>query len=324
MKYISTTALAKNMKVNTGVLFAKLLKLGWLEGKPKEWVLTPVGVSKGGVVKKYTLDAQPIEYIAWPENIKEELEKEKKSDKEEYITVTNIAKYFEISRNRVNPILSELGWIEKGKKGWLLTELGKQEGGVQDDNKKSGKLFVRWPESILYDDLLQLSVDEIKGIVYAPAYGFGFMPHIGGMNYQAVSYNEDDDLEDSHKEEIDFRKKFPAEKRTKDGHYVRSKSEVIIDNWLYVSQLVHAYERKIPIREDIICDFYIPKGQVYIEYWGYDSDSPYLARKKKKQEIYRKYNLNLIELEEKDVANIDDVLPRKLLDYDISVDYGGF
>jgi len=32
--------------------------------------------------------------------------------------------------------------------------------------------------------------------------------------------------------------------RTEDGHWVRSKAELIIDNWLYRGRIVHAYERR--------------------------------------------------------------------------------
>ena len=114
-----------------------------------------------------------------------------------------------------------------------------------------------------------------------------------------------------------FREKFEAKLRTTDGHFVRSKAEMLIDNWLYMAEIVHAYERKLPIEEDIYCDFYIPTGKVYIEYWGYENDQKYLARKKTKQEIYQKYGFNLIEVEDKDVQNLDDILPRFLLKFGV-------
>jgi hypothetical protein len=48
---------------------------------------------------------------------------------------------------------------------------------------------------------------------------------------------------------------------------VRSRAEVLIDNWLYMQGIVHAYERRLPIEEECYCDFYLPKG-VYIEFWA--------------------------------------------------------
>jgi very-short-patch-repair endonuclease len=114
--------------------------------------------------------------------------------------------------------------------------------------------------------------------------------------------------------EEDFRKKYPRKYRAHDGHYVRTKSEAIIDNWLYSHLIVHAYERKVPIEEDMYCDFFIPQGKCYIEYWGLQ-DEEYLKRKKKKRELYLKHGLNLIELTETDIENIDDVLPKKLMKF---------
>jgi len=114
--------------------------------------------------------------------------------------------------------------------------------------------------------------------------------------------------------EEDFRKKYPRKYRAQDGHYVRTKSEAIIDNWLYNHRIVHAYERKVPIEEDMYCDFFIPQGKCYIEYWGM-KDEKYLKRKKKKRGLYLKYELNLVELTEKDIENIDDVLPKKLMKF---------
>jgi hypothetical protein len=92
---------------------------------------------------------------------------------------------------------------------------------------------------------------------------------------------------------------------------------MLIDNWLYLAEIVHAYERKLPIEEDVYCDFYIPTGKVYIEYWRYDNDPKYLARKQKKLAIYQKYGFKLIELDDTAVQNLDDILPRLLLKFGV-------
>ena len=91
---------------------------------------------------------------------------------------------------------------------------------------------------------------------------------------------------------------------------------MLIDNWLYMAGIVHAYERKLPIEEDAYCDFYLPQGKVYIEYWGLE-DKKYTDRKKQKKAIYKKYNFSLLELTEKEVKNLDDILPKMLLEYGI-------
>ncbi len=58
---------------------------------------------------------------------------------------------------------------------------------------------------------------------------------------------------------------------------------------------------------------------MYIEYWGLENDPKYAERKKKKIEIYQKYDLKLIELNDDDISNLDDHLPKKLLKYGIKV-----
>jgi hypothetical protein len=119
-------------------------------------------------------------------------------------------------------------------------------------------------------------------------------------------------------------KKYPAKIKTLDGHFVRSKSEMIIDNFLYINNIVHAYERKLPIVENVYCDFYIPASKdrpygVYIEYWGIESNPKYLDRKKKKLKIYKKYQFQLIELIDEEMQNIEEILTRKLIGFGINI-----
>jgi hypothetical protein len=126
-------------------------------------------------------------------------------------------------------------------------------------------------------------------------------------------------------DDLQFRQKFPAQHRATDGHHVRSKSELVIDNWLYTyrNRISHVYESKLPIPEALYCDFCIEQGdkkKVYIEYWGYESDPRYLARKRNKVEIYEKYGFQLIQLNNKEISTLDDVLPRKLREYGIELE----
>lgn len=125
---------------------------------------------------------------------------------------------------------------------------------------------------------------------------------------KSVSYKESE----IEREDGDFRKKFPANFRTEDGHYVRSKAEKIIDDWLFHKGIPHAYERRVPFEEEVYCDFFIGIGQkVWIEYWG-SEEKNYLKRKELKISFYKKNNKNLIELIDRDIENLDDVLPLKL------------
>ena len=113
------------------------------------------------------------------------------------------------------------------------------------------------------------------------------------------------------KEENNFRDKYPCNFRTEDGHKVRSKAEQAIDNWLYHKGIAHAYERRLPIEEEVYSDFFIPQGKIWIEYWGLNEEE-YIKRRKIKMELYKKHSKNFIELTDKDIENLDDVLPSKL------------
>lgn len=120
-------------------------------------------------------------------------------------------------------------------------------------------------------------------------------------------------------DDYDYRKQWPAEHLCEDGHYVRSYSEMLIDNWLYNNGIVHAYEKSVFMPSDpdaiVLSDFYIPEGNVYIEFWGLNDDQKYLERKEKKIKLYKENNINLISLEENDIKRLSDVLPRKLHQY---------
>ncbi len=51
-----------------------------------------------------------------------------------------------------------------------------------------------------------------------------------------------------------------------------------------------------------------------IEFWGLD-ELQYNKRKEIKKSFYKKYKKNLIELTDKDVENLDDIMPIKLRPY---------
>lgn len=296
MEYISTSALANELEIKSSDLFDKLKNLGWIERKDDKWVLTDLGKNKGGQIRN---NPKFGDYIVWPENIS--IESEHKSEKTKLLNATAIGKHFEISSQRLNLILSELGWIEKDIAGWQTTKLGKSLGGRKFEHETSGGTYVLWPDTILTNKNL---ISIFKDSSTAP---------------ELKNIQENKESETVKKTADNFREKFPATHRTKDGHMVRSRAEVIIDNALYDYKLAHAYERKLPIEEEMYCDFFIPQENVFIEFWGMEDDPKYAERKKAKIEIYKKYDFKLIELNDNDISNLDDHLPKKLLKYGIKV-----
>ena len=224
------------------------------------------------------------------------------TDKGKLLNATTIGKHFNISSQRLNLILSELGWIGKSISGWEVTKLGKSIGGKQYEYETNGSSYVLWPESILQNNNLTSGFKEVNSITETPK-----------------EQNVENDVRVIKSNTENFREKFPATFRTKDGHMVRSRAEVIIDNALYDYKLAHAYERKLPIEEELYSDFFIPTENVYIEFWGMENDPKYAERKKVKIAIYQKYDFKLIELTDDDITNLDDYLPKKLLKFGIKV-----
>lgn len=120
-----------------------------------------------------------------------------------------------------------------------------------------------------------------------------------------------------------FRKKFPAEYHCIDGHYVRSQTEREIDNFLHlVANLPHTYEPKYRLNEEEkkICnkegkdyncfypDFYIPKYNIYIEYFGLN-DEKYNQKMDLKIKIFsKKNNINFIYFTNKNINTLLDDL----------------
>lgn len=223
---------------------------------------------------------------------------------EQLLSSTKIGDALGLTAQKVNLILAELGWIEKFVKGWVPTSHGITRGAERRDARQTGVPYVVWPSAILKDRILAAAVSEMEGREPAKR-------SVEASGSEAVSAKQEVDAAQ------DFRSRFPAQMRAMDGHQVRSRAEIMICNWLYTQNIVHAYERRLPIDEEVYCDFYLPLKKVYIEYWGLEKDPKYAERMTRKIAIYAKYNLHLVELNDADIANLDDALPRKLLKYGV-------
>ena len=155
MDYISTSSLANELDIKSTDLFDKFKTLGWIERKNDKWVLTDEGKKKGGQMRTSTKYG---EYIVWPDNISVENAKPRKTQK--LLNSTAIGDHFNISSQRVNLVLSELGWIEKELAGWTITKLGTVFNGRQLEHEISGNKYVLWPDDILANKHLLAVLNE--------------------------------------------------------------------------------------------------------------------------------------------------------------------
>lgn len=165
--------------------------------------------------------------------------------------------------------------------------------------KKDPYPYVVWHQDICKSRILQNAVNDFLSIeVEAPVVA-------EPSPIQEASADKTDD----------FRDKFPPGIRASDGHMVRSRAEAMIDAWLYENRIVHAYERLVRVEQKMYCDFYLPEFDLYIEFWGMESNPKYKARKEVKLETYRKNGLNLIEIKDAHIDNLDDYLMSQLVKF---------
>ena len=286
---ISTSALAKKLNIPSKQLFRQLVEANLIVREEDVWQLTHVGKAAGGEQKSHPKYG---DYVVWPENLTlDNISQIRASAGEpKNLTATQVGKHFQVSANKVNFILSELGWLEKALKGWKATPQGLMIGGIQKEDQRSGIPYIVWPERILENKSLVTTMHEILA---------------------------SEEVEKEATQTVGLNGKLEASYLSLDGHAVGSRAEVLVDNWLYLAEVVHAYKRRLPIEEEAYCGFYLPTGKAYIEFWGMESDPNYLSHKHVKKEIYAKHGLNLIELTEKDVLNLDEILPKKLLKFGI-------
>ncbi|HHX8524583.1 TPA: glycerol kinase [Vibrio diabolicus] len=281
---ISTSALAKMRKVEAKLLFADLKRAGYIVRQDEKWILTEEGAKFGG---EYVDHPKFGQFIVWPTNLHIELT----SSSGKTLSATQLGEKLKLNAKRMNQLLSELGWIAKSEEGWRVTEAGIRAGGQQRTDKETQNTFVVWHDVVLRNKRLKQSVIEFLG-------------------QDAESHSTD-------KSYSSFRQKFEAKHRTLDGHYVRSKGELLIDNWLYLAGVVHAYERQLPIDQDVTSDFYLPGGKVYLQFWGSDTGEMAEADRESIRTVYEQHHFNLIEVEPSELDKLDEVLPKRLRQFGI-------
>lgn len=281
---VSTSALAKMRNVEAKLLFADLQRAGYITRQDDKWLLTEEGAKFGG---EYVEHAKFGQFIVWPTTLHIELS----STTGKTLSATQLGDKLNLNPKRINQLLSELGWINKSETGWNVTSTGVRAGGQQRIDKESQHSFVVWHEVVLKNKRLKQSVVEFLG-------------------QDAESHSTD-------KSFSSFRQKFEAKHRTLDGHYVRSKGELLIDNWLYLAGVVHAYERQLPIEQDVTSDFYLPTGKVYLQFWGSDHGEISQDDRETIRSVYEQHQFNLIEVDASELERLDEVLPQRLRQFGI-------
>ena len=86
----------------------------------------------------------------------------------------------------------------------------------------------------------------------------------------------------------------------KDGHKCDSMAEKIVDDWIFAKQVEHKVHVPYPWHNGMKCDFLV--DDTWIEIFGLEGNSKrYDELKKKKLELIKLYNLNLVSISLKEV-----------------------
>ncbi len=99
--------------------------------------------------------------------------------------------------------------------------------------------------------------------------------------------------------------------RTKSGVRVRTKAEKRIAEMLDKHRITYRYEK--PLRLEGIKlhpDFYLPRENVYIEFWGLVDNDKYCSIMRRKVALYRKHGINVISIYPSHMHNLEQNLAR--------------
>ena len=308
---LSTSALAKRLKLPIQQLFVTLRDYGWIDRRGNNWALTAKGELHGG---RYQDSQRFGRYIVWPESLLEHplltaIESNQR------ITPGAMRRYYpHLNTRQINRTLAELGLQRRTPEGLELTALGKRFGGRQDHDEEYALAIVSWPHEIVDNPVVHRELNRLVGDGAPDAEA---TPSSASKGAAAASSTV------APPQAIgDLFAPAPAlgkggggpQRRGLDGHAVGSLLELRVCDWLYEAQLAHAHHRRLPVEERLTADFYVPAVGLYIECWERDVPTQVLTRRLRTREVCRELGLAYLEVAASDIERIDDLLSARLHD----------
>jgi len=299
---LSTSALAKRLRLSIQQLFVTLRDYGWIERVEDAWMLTAKGELHGG---RYQQSTRYGRYIVWPESLLDHplitaIESNQR------ITPGGMRRYYpHLSSRQINRTLRELGLQRHTTEGIELTELGRRFGGRQDHDEDHALATISWPHElvdnpVVHRELNRLAGDGAQAPDPMPASGTpeeepGDTGDLFGPRSAPGSGAERDGL-----------------RKGLDGHTLDSLLQLRVCDWLYEAQLAHAHHRRLPVEEALSADFYLPGPGLYIECWEREVPTAELTRRLRTREVCRELGLPYLEIAAADIERIDELLARHL------------
>lgn len=288
---LSTTALARKLNIPVQQLFVTLKDYGWIRRAGDAWALTPKGEFEGG---SYQKSRRFGAYIVWPEHLDQHpllvaIESNQR------VTAGAMNRYYpRLHARQINRALAEIGLQHHTILGWELTSLGRKLGGQQEESRSSGAFFVTWPHEIIDNPVIyremtrlcdQVPGEEPDGVPEPDLFGDTIADTLACDGI--------------------------------DGHELQTPLQTRVCNWLYLAQLAHACQRALPTEEQVIADFYVPAGNIYIDCWDDELPPGELSVRLHRREVYAALELRHLEVNPADIDNLDEVLGRGLLDFGV-------
>ena len=277
---------------------------------------------------------------------------------ERHISTTALARLINKESKELFILLTTGGWIVKVDNHWQLTEKGKFEGGIYVNHPKYGE-YIAWPESIQQHPLLKLlpeaplSATNLahkwdiparlvnlllaeKGLIKKHVRGWLLSAKgkaIGGQQHEAesgipfVTWPEtilDEPELIASLLQITGDESLHGQP-TLDGHSVNNPMQRRIDNWLYLTRLIHARDYVFLWDLDsATADFYLPEIALCVECWADELDvetnrAAVISGELEKHQAYKKHKVAYIEFRDENIHQVDEILARELLRRGVAV-----
>lgn len=299
---LSTSALAKSLELAPKTLFELLQEKGWIERIDDQWKLTGKGQFEGG---DYVNSKKYGEYIGWPETILEHKIFAELFNRPMRTRV--LAEELGISGHRFNALLVERGWQMRFHRGWVLTDEGRSQGGIESEDDEVGVPYTLWPRQVLENAWLQRALDILQ------------KPLLAVKNHTEAAGEQSDRTNQGAQSELNLEASTHSEWPTLDGHRIEFAEHALVDNWLYLMDVAHSYRYTMQDESLGRADFYIPLKQLFIEVWHAEQQGSLLSQKLARLEFYKANNRRFIEVTQQDILNLDRYLPKALLKQGITV-----
>ena len=273
---------------------------------------------------------------------------------EKHVSTTALARQLRKESKELFILLAQGGWIIKVDNHWQLTEKGKFEGGIYINHPKYGE-YIAWPESVQDHPLLRLlpeaplSATHIGHKVDLPARLINLLlaergwikKHIRGWLLTLRGKTIGGEQHTSEQSGIPFvtwpetlldnsqflasvaqikGDAFSLSKKTISGSVAENKTSFIVENWLYVAGVHHGNSYVLSTaNESVTADFFLPEFQLAIDIWGAEDNAAALSEKLIKQEFYKNYGYDFIEVREETILQLDEFLAKQLFQFGLAV-----